>query len=308
MIHGGGHIMLSRNDIRPDQTEILLDSGFLPISIDYRLCPEVTLLKGPMEDVSDALNWIRNTLPSIPLARSDIAIDPTKVVAVGWSTGGHLATTLAWTANSPPDAILAFYCPLDYQDEFWIRPNIPEGANSVELDEQIWAKGLFGTPITSYNLPAEKRALGGWMAESDARSRLALYMNTQGRTLQVLLNGLNKTARERPGASLPSEADIVAVSPLAQARVGRYKTPTFLVHPQADDLIPWQQAERMYEAVREQGLRAELRLLKGDGVKHLFDMGGLRKVKDEEARQSVLDGYAFLCRHVGLCLKARRFE
>lgn len=55
MIHGGGHIMLSSKDIRPQQLQMLHDAGFLPISIDYRLCPEVTLPAGPMKDVCDAL-------------------------------------------------------------------------------------------------------------------------------------------------------------------------------------------------------------------------------------------------------------
>lgn len=310
MIHGGGHIMLSRHDIRPDQTDLLLASGFLPISIDYRLCPEVTLPNGPMADAADALHWIRTTLPALSLARPDIAVDPTKVVAIGWSTGGHLATTLAWTATAasscpPPDAILAFYAPLDYQDPFWTRPNMPQGISpdsSVPFDT---TGSVFDAPITAYNIAPGQRALGGWMAESDARSRLALHMNTQGRTLQVLLRG---SCADIDDAALPREQDVVAVSPLAQARLGRYRTPTFLVHPLADDLIPWEQAERMWGALQVQGVAAELRLLKGTGVKHLFDLGGLRKVKDEEAKKSVLDGYAFLCRHVGLSLKAECIE
>lgn len=83
--------MLSRNDMRPEQTNMLLKSGFLPISVDYRLCPETTLLEGPMTDVVDALAWIRNNLPNLPLSRKDIRVDTERVVAAGWSTGGHLA-------------------------------------------------------------------------------------------------------------------------------------------------------------------------------------------------------------------------
>ena len=121
MIHGGGHVMLSRKDIRPKQTQYLLDHGLLPVSIDYRLCPELKLLDGPMTDVCDALRWIRHQLPSIDLNCSGLQIDGEKVVVVGWSTGGHLAMTLAWTAEQqglkPPEAILTFYCPTDYEAE-----------------------------------------------------------------------------------------------------------------------------------------------------------------------------------------------
>jgi len=119
MIHGGGHVMLSRKDIRPMQTQLLLDNGLLPVSIDYRLCPEVNLLQGAMMDVCDALQWARHELPSLNLGCPGLQIDGERVVVVGWSTGGHLAMTLAWTAEEnnlrPPEATLAFYCPTDYE-------------------------------------------------------------------------------------------------------------------------------------------------------------------------------------------------
>lgn len=303
--------MLSRQDIRADQTAMLLDAGFLPISIDYRLCPETTLAEGPMADVVDGLHWIRTALPHIALSRPDISMDATKVVAVGWSTGGHLATTLAWTSKArgvqPPEAIFALYCPLDYEDPFWTRPNIPEGvgspeaatAASFELDENLWTKGIFDAPITKYNVAPNKKALGGWLAPSDQRSRLALYMNCSGRALHVLLSGLDKKTRKEPAA--PAQADILAVSPLAQVRAGNYTTPTFILHPRGDDLIPWQQAQRTFEALQENHVDAELRIV--EGVGHLFDLGGLQRVRNTAARQAVVDGYDFLCRHVGLELR-----
>lgn len=67
--------MLSRNDIRPEQTQLLLSSGFLPTSIDYRLCPEKTLPEGPMTDVVDALAWVRQVLPQLSLQRNDVRVD-----------------------------------------------------------------------------------------------------------------------------------------------------------------------------------------------------------------------------------------
>ncbi|KAF5855864.1 hypothetical protein ETB97_008293 [Aspergillus alliaceus] len=298
MIHGGGHIMLSRKDIRPEQTQLLLEHGFLPISVDYRLCPEVTLTEGPMEDVSDALRWIRTVLPTIRLRRPDIKLDGSRVVAVGWSTGGHLALSLGWTSLArgvkPPDAILAFYCPLDYEDEFWLQPNIPEGSESesaattYELDESIWV-AVQDRPITRYNVAPTKRAVGGWMAPSDGRSRLALYMNWHGRSLHVLLGGLHKDRREEP--QMPGKEEIVAVSPLAQIRRGAYTVPTFIIHPRDDDLIPWQQAQRTYEALTDRGIDSQLRIV--EDAPHLFDL--YREYQQRESLQGVIrEGYEFL--------------
>ena len=62
MIHGGGHVLSTRKDIGDDQTQILLKVGFLPVSVDYRLCPKITVSKGPMRDVCDAFYWARKTL------------------------------------------------------------------------------------------------------------------------------------------------------------------------------------------------------------------------------------------------------
>lgn len=304
--------MLSRNDIRPKQTHILLKSGFLPISVDYGLCPEITPSKGPMADVVDALAWIRNVLPKLPLTRTDVRVDGDRVVSVGWSTGGQLAMSLAWTSNPtgvrPPEAILAFYCPTDYKDPSWTETNIPAGSqaraasatdkpSTYEVSDDIWA-GVCDHPITSYNIPPTKRALGGWLACSDPRSQLALYMNCHGRTLHVLLNGLDKRSRNDPPA--PTPTNVAGVSPLAHIRSGGYTTPTFIINPRQDDLIPWQQAQRTWEVLRAWGISAELRIL--EDVPHLFDCYDEYQ-SNEAARRAVTEGYEFLYRHVGLTLR-----
>ncbi|MCJ1462837.1 hypothetical protein MMC07_001440 [Pseudocyphellaria aurata] len=299
MIHGGGHVMLSRKDIRPAQTRTLLDAGFLPISIDYRLCPELTLLEGPMRDVRDALKWARSTLPSLRLQRGDIRPNGDKVVAIGWSTGGHLAMTLAFTSLpnqiEPPQAILAFYCPSDYEDQFWTRPNVPRGTKPKALEYDVM-EGVNESPITGYNISAGTRALGGWMNPSDRRSRIALHMNWKGQTLPVLLNGLTRGETDPQNLPAPTKQQVQSISPLAQIRAGRYKTPTFIVHGTQDDLIPWEQAQRTYEGLIEAEVQAEARIVQG-GV-HLFDVyDGYEE--DEGLKRAVRQGYEFLRGHVG---------
>jgi acetyl esterase/lipase len=122
LIHGGGHVMLSRKDVRPKQVQHLLRHGILPVCVDYRLCPETNIVDGPIHDVLDAFVWARTRLPSLRLrASSKLQIDGDRVAVVGWSTGGTLALSLSWTTVMlqgirPPDAILSFYCPTDYED------------------------------------------------------------------------------------------------------------------------------------------------------------------------------------------------
>lgn len=296
--------MLSRKDVRPQQTSLLLDLGFIPVSIDYRLCPETSLEEGPMRDVCEALHWARTCLPSLALKRHDISISGEEVVAVGWSTGGHLALSLGWTAPQagirPPEAILAFYCPLDYEDSFWSRPNRPYN-EEVTNDYDIW-DGVRDAPITAYNPPAVLGASGGWMTKTDARSRIALHMNWHGQTLPILIHGLkNRKKVTKVGSTSilklpnPTLKEIQSVSPLAQVRKGNYRTPTFIVHPVQDDLIPWQQAERTYDALVQNGIPADLRLVRN--ARHLFDLHAQYN-KNTEARQAVYDGYSFLASHI----------
>lgn len=108
---------LSRKAIRPAQAAYLLSHGVLPISVDYRLCPEINLIDGPMTDVRDAYSWAKKQLPGL-VEPMDVTVEPEKIAVVGWSTGGHLAMTLGWgheAGAEPPKAILSFYGPTDFE-------------------------------------------------------------------------------------------------------------------------------------------------------------------------------------------------
>jgi acetyl esterase/lipase len=113
--------MFTRKEVNPKQVKLLLEAGFLPVSIEYRFCPEINIIEGAMTDVCDALSWARNHLPTMPLDCPGLQIDPSRVAVVGWSAGGHRAMTTAITTGlrgiQPPDAILAFYCPTDYESD-----------------------------------------------------------------------------------------------------------------------------------------------------------------------------------------------
>ena len=122
--------MFGRKDVPMKHIRTLIERGFLPISIDYRLCPETNLFEGPMTDCYDALKWVTEALPTLPLSDSTIKPDPVKVVAIGWSSGGHLAMSLGYTApakgTKAPAAIFALYPPSDMESD---RERLPPSAN-----------------------------------------------------------------------------------------------------------------------------------------------------------------------------------
>ena len=109
---------LSRKAIRPFQTAFLLAHNVLPVSVDYRLCPEINLVDGPITDVCDAYAWAQTGLQAV-VRNKGILVNEKKIVIIGWSTGGHLAMTTTWNSKErglkPPVAILSFYGPTDFE-------------------------------------------------------------------------------------------------------------------------------------------------------------------------------------------------
>ncbi|KAF6833860.1 Iterative polyketide synthase CazM 3 [Colletotrichum plurivorum] len=301
MVHGGSHIIFSRKDIRPPQTRIMLDMGLLPVSLDHRLCPETRLVEGPMVDICDALEWARTELPAIDLINPNIRPDPNNVVVVGWSSGGQLALSTGWTAPErglkPPNAILAFYCPTDYEDEWWRHPIQPIGAEDCgEVYDVLEA--VQDEPITNYGAIGAWEPLSDPRIRSDPRARIVLHINWKAQTLPVVIGGLPSKAQAASDClcvqdwnSLPqpSVKEIQRCSPLAQVRAGNYTTPTFLVHGTADDLIPWQQSARTMEEMKARNIEAQLVVVPNGP--HVCDAS-----HDEKSPgwQAVLEAYRWL--------------
>ncbi|KAM0304142.1 hypothetical protein ACHAO8_011378 [Botrytis cinerea] len=301
MIHGGSHILFSRKDVRPAQTNLLLEKGFLPVSLDHRLCPEVNLVEGAMVDIRDGLYWARHELRSIVAARrSGLQIDEEKVVVVGWSSGGQLAMSLAWTAPQiglqPPEAILAFYCPTNYEDDWWKRPIQPIGAEDQGQEYNV-LDGVQDHPITNYDAVRAWEPLSEPGIHTDPRCRIVLHMNWKAQTLPIILGGLpsRKGSQQQPeiknwnALPQPSLDKIVAASSLAQIRRGNYRTPTFLVHGTADDLIPWEQSQATYEAMLEKNIPAQLALI--EGAPHICDRSS---DPNSEGWKATVKGYEFI--------------
>lgn len=294
MIHGGGHMTLSRKAVRPAQTAYLLENNVLPVSADYRLCPEVNLIDGPIADIRDLVGWAQSTLPS--LVQSDgIQLDISRIVMVGWSTGGHLCMTTAWTTKEagiePPRAILSFYSPTDFESgDLDVRraEEYPERRLSLE---KIRAS-LGSKPLTSYDSTGDIDSTGlGWVRPGDARSELVLSLFKEGNGLPLLLNGLpSPSSVENPMLMAPSADRIAAISPSFQVRAGNYSTPTFIIHGDRDEIVPFHTAERFAKALRVAGVESGFLPVKR--ARHIHDLR--LKPGQKEWEESVAPGYNFL--------------
>ncbi|KAL8726230.1 MAG: hypothetical protein Q9166_006855, partial [cf. Caloplaca sp. 2 TL-2023] len=291
MIHGGGHMTLSRKAIRSAQTKHLLANGFLPVSVDYRLCPEVTLVEGPMADVLDAYVWVRTTLP-YKLLEHGLVVDSENTVVIGWSTGGHLAMSICWNARMssliPPTAVLSFYAPKDFESgelERCQSAMTPQRRLRIENTLKILPR----TPITHYDLPQGDTADFGCVHPGDPRGDLILSLLKDGIGLPLLINGFCPESGS-DWLKTPTTEQITTISPLAQLRQGNYNTPTFVIHSTSDEVVPFASAERFDTLLEERGVKHGF--LKLEGLRHIHDLH--LRPGTREWEEQVEPGYIFL--------------
>jgi acetyl esterase/lipase len=76
------------------EIEYLANAGFVVVSADYRLCPQVSLFDGPIRDAMDAFAWCKSELPGKLETDAGIEIDSSQIVAWGQSAGALMALYL----------------------------------------------------------------------------------------------------------------------------------------------------------------------------------------------------------------------
>lgn len=132
IVHGGGWVRGDRRiDVQP-LFKPLSDAGFAWFSIDYRLATDVTQFGVAIDDVENAVRFVRSHA-------AEYNIDPNRLALLGESAGGQLAAMAALRAQ--PDAavkaVVAFYTPTDLVSLF---------RNSTFIPAQI-RNSVRGTPF-----------------------------------------------------------------------------------------------------------------------------------------------------------------
>lgn len=93
MFHAGGFVLGSSNMIPKSQIARLIAKGFVVVVPEYRLCPQVCLYDGPIQDAKDVLKWCQEELPALLRKANNVEVDASRIVAMGHSAGGLLALT-----------------------------------------------------------------------------------------------------------------------------------------------------------------------------------------------------------------------
>jgi acetyl esterase/lipase len=238
-IHGGALVMGSRWGLNPLQAEKYLNAGYIIISIDYRLAPQVKLQQ-IIEDLKDAYQWVRTEGPKL------FQIDPDRIAVVGHSAGGYLALMAGFVLKPSPRAVVSFYGYGDIVGEWYSRPDPFYNRQPLVTKEEAYKAA--GTRVISNDQPG-------------SRDRFYLYCRQQGLwPLEVAGHDPDKEPK--------------AFDPFCPLRnVMRNYPPTLLLHGDNDTDVPYDQSVMMAKEFERQGIQHELITMPGRGHSFDRDMG-----------------------------------
>ena len=149
---------------------------------------------------------------------------------------------------------------------------------------------FFSSQMASYD-NEQIEGMTGWVRPDDPRSDFILRQFVEGHGVQDMLHSLYDDWEK-----LPPAEKVAAASPVARVRNGEYRTPTYLIHGDEDEVIPYRETVAFFDALQAGGVESEV--LKVRGAKHLFDLKS--KTGSREWEQGVDPGYGFLLRKLGV--------
>ena len=223
-IHGGALILGDRKGTSRMLQGLLLKSGFVVVSIDYRLAPE-TKLPAIIRDVQDACQWVRKKGPQL------FHIDARRIGVAGGSAGGYLTLMTGFCVSPRPRALASFWGYGDIAGAWYSRPDPFYSKQPAVSTEE--AHGAVGSAAIS-ELPGKHN-----------RGRFYLYCRQQG------LWPKEVTGRD-------PDADPRWFDRFCPVRnVSAQYPPALLVHGAADTDVPYEQSKMMAERLAQAGVQHE---------------------------------------------------
>ncbi|KAL3469432.1 Alpha/Beta hydrolase protein [Aspergillus californicus] len=261
-IHGGAFMLGHSGMVSMPQIDDCLARGWIVVVPNHRLCPGVDVLTGPIADIRDLLVWIYDGSLDGYLredGRDEYKVDMNKVMAFGTSSGGFLAMSLGYDVPRPPAAILNFYGAAHFKDPFWKTP-LPHVQAS--LPESGFDETFLKSVYTEFPIATTSGiSLEGPSSESKPnkpdfsrpRDAFAITQIASGAVLNAIYpNG-----------------DLGNIDPVERVTDGF--PPTFIVHGDADKMVPVWLNRRLYGVLQEKGVECEMVEIPGEG--HTFAMG-----------------------------------
>jgi acetyl esterase/lipase len=234
-IHGGALIMGHREGIDARVKRMMLDAGFILISIDYRLAPE-TKLPEIIADVEDAFTWIWQQGPQ------QFKMLPGRLAVIGSSAGGYLTLTSGFRAQPRPTVLVSFFGYGDLVGDWYSRPSKHPRHHQITMTRDEAYRQVSGPPI------------------SDSRQR-----NGNGGAFYQYCRQHGHWPKAVSGWDPDTEGDkFVPFMPVRN--VTQDYPPTMLIHGTRDTDVPYEQSVMMAEQFNQHGV--DHKLITIDGGEH----------------------------------------
>ena len=197
VIHGGGWDS-GDNQQLSEWNQRWAARGWLVAAINYRLAPGHPW-PAPREDALAAITWLKANA-------GKLGLDPHRLVVLGRSAGGQIATAVAYGAHDPDiRGVIALYSPHDMPFA-WSVSREDDALNSIKLMRQY----LGGPPDTPERRALYHSASGQLLAEKTSPPALLLhghpdtlvwYRHSRRLAARLRERGVPVTHRELPWAT-----------------------------------------------------------------------------------------------------------
>ncbi len=161
VIHGGGWDSGDRTQLA-DWNKHWAMRGYAVAAVSYRLAPR-WIWPAQRDDVLAAIAWLKANAERL-------GFDPTRLVLLGRSAGGQIATAVGYGANDPAiRGVIALYAPHDMLFA-WSVSREDDALNSIELLRQ-----LFGGPPEGERRMLYESASGQLLAHTGSPPALLIH-------------------------------------------------------------------------------------------------------------------------------------
>lgn len=259
-IHGGALINGHRESVPKWLVEECAKSGYVLVSIDYRLAPE-TQLPEIIRDVEDAFTWIAAKGPQLFHA------DPKRIAVAGGSAGGYLTLTAGFRAKPRPVALVSLWGYGDLVGDWYSKPSPHPRHQQSKLSREEAYQQVSGPPVSDSR---DRKGNGGAFYQ---------FCRQQGLWPKAV-SGWD-----------PHEQPEKFYSYMAVKNVSADYPPTLLIHGDKDTDVPYEQSVMMEAEFKKHDV--EHRLITLVGGEH-----GLGGADPKAIEQAYNDAVVFLRKHL----------
>jgi acetyl esterase/lipase len=275
VFHAGGFTVGTAAMVPATEINALVRLGFVVVTPEYRLAPHVGVYEGPVADAKSVLTWAQDQLPAMLAEQAPgVVVDGSRVAVMGHSAGGSLALHLGSTeVQRRPVAVVDFYAPKDFQDEWASKPlglfaKVPDLPKEF-LDKAFQGPTQFATPpMIKDGKPDLSSPRNAWM-------------------ITTLRDGTNTAAVIKDG-------NFQRADPVHQFHP--HFPPTMFVHGTADVFVPDYVSRRAHEKLTSLGVRSQI--VEATGAAHVFDFAITEE--DPLFKEKVIPALEFMAREAGL--------